>query len=108
MKKQSTPRFDVSIFSRLQQAEESRKKLLGYEQYRVYDIVKLEIPKGTPTYTGIKRGNISFVSSKKVWYLVDDLENWVWQTNQNFKVQWLKPKHVTFLKLKGHRVEKIA
>jgi hypothetical protein len=107
MKKQTTPHFDVSILSRLQQAEEARMKLLGYEQYRVYDIEESKQLTKTPMY-GIKRGDLTYFGSSKSYYIIDDWARLYRGTVQNFKIKWLKPKHVTFLKLKGHRIEQVT
>lgn len=80
-------------------------KFLGYEQYRVYDIE--ESKKLTTTY-GIKRGELTYFGSSKSYYIIDDWDRLYQGTVQNFKIKWLKPKHVTLLKIKGHRIEQVT
>lgn len=121
------PRFEVDYKERLQQSRDAsnavRLPRLGYIRYRVYEIRKQKdktalnsqygiqrigrgIRKGTisPIITSIQNSGRSIYhpSSTVIQIYLDEL-------NELFDpphvVKWLKPKHATALRLKGHRVE---
>ena len=87
-----TPRFEVSAQERMQQSRHAqcsvRLPKLGYALYRVYG--KSSHPKFYRVKT--QNGVIVFDSMFEKAYTP-------------FKVKWLKPKHVTFLKMQNIRVE---
>ena len=122
-KKHSFP-FEVNFKTRLAQREAANNAVrlprLGYALYRVYDIVE---KKDKETINGLygsgSTGKSSYTTtvvksrqtgkSQSLHYyqtlyqlIVDDLFT---ALDESYKVKWLKPKHVTLLKLKGHRVE---
>lgn len=110
-----TPRFDVDYKTRLEQQRTANNAVrlprLGYALYRVYDIEK---PK---EYAGMKPGPINTTMSvskgrqsgksqanwqQVLWAFIDELES---RTEPGYEVKWLKPKHTTVLRMRGHRVE---
>ena len=118
MKKNSkTPHFEVDYKTRLEQQRTAtnvvRLPRLGFQQYRVYDIVEkkdkdfLNGQYGQLVGRGISPGPITIAGGSflqhnfsQVWsILLDELED------PSYTVKWLKPKHVTLLRMKGHRVE---
>lgn len=121
MKKTSqTPRFEVDYKQRLEQSRTAtnavRLPRLGYELYRVYDIEETR-DVSVPNFNGvyIKSGGKSSYNTTRqynsgnwtqvLWALIDELES---NTKPVYDVRWLKPKHVTLLRMKGHRVELAA
>jgi hypothetical protein len=114
------PRFEVDYKQRLKQQREAtnavRLSCLGYSLYRVYDIEEAKDKNhlnglyGQHIGRGIRKGPISIsISSKNPYSLwkiiIDELET---KVESPYTVKWLKPKHVTLLKLKGHTVEPAA
>ena len=123
-KKHSFP-FEIDFKTRLAQREAANNAVrlprLGYALYRVYDIVE---KKDKETINGLygsgSTGKSSYTmtvaksrqSSKTQWQqinwqqvvrvYIDEIETIM---ESSYKVKWLKPKHVTLLELKGHRVE---
>ena len=126
MTKKNTFPFEVDFKTRLAQREAANNAVrlprLGYALYRVYDIVEKKDSKELNFIYGSKNsGKSSFttnivksrqtVKSQALHYyqtlykyqlIVDDLFT---ALDESYKVKWLKPKHVTLLELKGHRVE---
>ncbi len=97
-KNSKTPRFEVDFKTRLKQARTALLPLRGFQQYRVYELKKESV--------GFKKGPITIsVGAGKGWTIwVDELDGLF---DPPSEVKWLKPKQVTFLRLKGHRVEEI-
>lgn len=108
-----TPRFEVDYKTRLEQQRTANNAVrlprLGYELYRIYVIEKKK------ESVGMKRGtiNTTMTSSKShqygmtqwqqiFWAFVDEVES---RTEPAYEVKWLKPKHTTLLRMRGHRVE---
>ena len=113
-----------------------RMPKLGFKQYRVYDTeTKTEYetyqtfpstrPRGTRV-TSLPSGSVPLVGPQalnivssgrnigKSKFAINQLYGRMakqWLTDITYmptsKVKWLKPKHVTLLKLKGHRVEEL-
>ena len=118
-KNSKTPRFEVDFKQRLEQQRTAtnavRLPRLGFQQYRVYDIVEkkdkdfLNGQYGQHIGRGIRPGPITIVGGSSLQYnfsqvwsiLLDELHD------PSYKVKWLKSKQVTFLRLKGHRVEEV-
>jgi hypothetical protein len=134
--KLQTGGFEVSLADRLKQRNEAKNYVrlpkLGYREYRVYDIEPMEeyttshCPATTTRSTQVtslltgagqlsrqqtlnifSSGRNSGKSSIAINYL-----SYRWMLDSVLysppsKVKWLKPKHVTMLKLKGHRVEEL-
>jgi hypothetical protein len=116
-------RFEVSLEDRLKQRKEANNAVrlprLGFKQYRVYDIestVESILPiTGVSPMVGPNALHIfsSGRSSGKSKILKNQLyghiaKQWIVDTltyRSSSKIRWMKPKHVTMLKLKGHRVE---
>jgi hypothetical protein len=122
MKKSQNPRFEVDFKARLKQSQEAsnavRMPRLGYSLYRVYDIEK---PKGVSkgilngVYGSVGTGKSSYTITisksrqynkanwqQTMWAFFDDLAPLF---DPVYNLVWLKPKHVTLLRMKGHRVE---
>lgn len=90
-KNSKTPRFEVDFKQRLEQQREAvdavRLPRFGFQQYRIYDIEEVKDKQQLNNFS-------------QVWsILLDELEN------PSYTVKWLKPKHATLLRMKGHRVE---
>jgi hypothetical protein len=118
-KNSKTPRFEVDYKTRLEQQRTAtnavRLPRLGFRQYRVYDIVKkndnysLNGQYGQHVGQGIRPVPITTAGGSSLQYnfsqvwsiLLDELHD------PSYKVKWLKSKQVTFLRLKGHRVEEV-
>lgn len=122
-----THRFEVDYRQRLEQSKNAtnavRLPRLGYAQYRVYDIEpQSQYEQQTHTMTlnknrGMSTGSVSVVSAgrstgKSVfthYLLYDTLYNSYIKEQpvpeKPHTVKWLKPKHVTLLRMKGHTVE---
>lgn len=116
-KSRKIPYFEVDFKQRLEQSQTAtnavRLPRLGFQQYRVYDIVevkdKIILNNLYGQYLrpgGLKKGPLTLVGSNfsnvQRWKIfIDELYD------THYKVKWLKPKHVTFLQLKGHRVEEV-
>ena len=119
-KTRKTPYFEVDFKQRLEQSQTAtnavRLPRLGFQQYRVYDIEKPKKESAVPNGLygingqqigrGIRKGPINIVTSSynsghPIFWIVDE---WF---GPSYTVRWLKPKHVTFLQLKGHRVEEV-
>jgi len=116
-KTSKTPRFEVDFKQRLEQQREAvdavRLPRLGFQQYRIYDIEEVKDKQqlnrvyGQHIGRGISPGPITIAGGSflqhnfsQVWsILLDELEN------PSYTVKWLKPKHATLLRMKGHRVE---
>ena len=108
MKKNSkTPRFEVDFKDRLKQQREAanavRMPRLGFQQYRIYDI---EEAKDKQHLNSLYRKHIvrsitGSLSINIMW--IDDLAGY--KMEPSYTVKWLKPKHATLLRIKGHRVE---
>jgi hypothetical protein len=115
LKNSKTPRFDVDYRERLEQSRTAsnavRLPRLGYAQYRVYDIEeKKEVL--VPNFNGryIRSGPVTLHCNngnwqQVLWAFVDEIESF---SGPAYDVQWLKPKHATVLRMKGHRVEPAA
>ena len=115
LKNHKTPRFDVDYRERLEQSRTAsnavRLPRLGYAQYRVYDIEeKKEV--SVPNFNGryIRSGPVTLHCNngnwqQVLWAFVDEIESF---SGPAYDVQWLKPKHATVLRMKGHRVEPAA
>ena len=117
LKNRKTPRFEVGYQERLEQSRTAsnavRMPRLGYALYRVYDIeerkvVTVPIFNGTyiksgPVYNTTRQHNTSNWS-RSLWAFINELES---RTEPAYDVRWLKPKHATVLRLKGHRVEPV-
>ena len=117
-KNRKTPRFDVDYKQRLEQSRTAsdavRMPRLGYSKYRVYDIEKSRgVSKGilNGIYGSSNTGKSSYNVTRQynngnwqklMWAFIDEIESF---SQPAYDVRWLKPKHVTLLKLKGHRVE---
>jgi hypothetical protein len=113
-----TPRFEVDYKQRLEQKRTAtnavRMPRLGYALYRVYDIEErkeVSVPnfngvyiKSGPVYNTTRQYN-SGNWQQVLWAFVDELESRTWPA---YEVKWLKPKHATVLRMKGHRVEPAA
>lgn len=126
MKKSQTPRFEVDFQSRIKQSKEAtnavRMPRLGYALYRVYDIEKPKDKALLNSTYGLRKGPMNVVGGsvgtgksyyniisqynsnwqQVLWAFIDELES---KTEPPYDVRWLKPKHVTLLQMKGHRVE---
>lgn len=123
LKNCKTPRFDVDYRERLEQSRTAtnavRMPRLGYELYRVYKIEqKKEV--SVPNFNGMyinsgTGGKSSFTMNvfkgrqsgksnwqQVLWAFIDDLET---KIEPAYEVKWLKPKHATLLRMKGHNVE---
>jgi hypothetical protein len=121
-----TKKFEVSLADRLKQRNaahnEMRMPALGYKKYRVHDILK-DDPElrsyGYNTYNnnlgGQSPGTINVViagqnSGKSLMWnycMIDALYPYMYSFANlltDSTVQWLKPKQVTALILKGHHV----
>ena len=116
------PRFEVDYKERLQQSRDAsnavRLPRLGYIQYRVYELPKKKdkvsqnLQYGQRIGRGLRTGPLSIVlaggqsvyypSSSVIKVFLDDLDELLVPPHV---VKWLKPKHATALRLKGHRVE---
>jgi hypothetical protein len=116
-----TPRFEVDYKQRLEQRRTAsnavRMPRLGYARYRVY---RIKIKDTQYTASGIW-GSLSVPSAAKLvvmknrqagqscwlqefdWMFDNDSINFV-KGVLDYDVRWLKPKHVTMLSIKGHRV----
>ena len=110
-----TPRFDVDYKTRLEQQRTANNAVrlpwLGFQQYRVYDIeeakdkVQLNGLYGKRIGSNIKTITQSYNSThwtQTLQIFIDDLAG---KTEPSYTVKWLKPKHATLLRMKGHRVE---
>jgi hypothetical protein len=111
-----TPRFDVDFKQRLEQQREAvdavRLPRLGFQQYRIYDIEEAKDKQQLNGLYGKRIGsNIKTVTqsynSNHHWthqlqIFIDDLAG---KIEPSYTVKWLKPKHATLLRMKGHRVE---
>lgn len=97
MAKSPIPRFEIDHTERLAQARAAtnavRMPRLGYQMYRVYDIVDKKYKESVNSMYGVTHYN------SHLYAILDEL------FDPTYKLQWLKPKRVTFLQLKGHRVE---
>jgi hypothetical protein len=128
VKKTHSPRFEVDFKTRLAQREAANNAVrlprLGYALYRVYDIVEKKDKKELNFIYGSKNSGkssyaMTLAKSRQIgksqallrYYqamyssyqvIIDDL---ITALDESYKVKWLKPKHVTLLKMKGHRVE---
>ena len=108
-----TDRFEVDYKQRLEQRKNAsnavRLPRMGYELYRVYVIEEKK------ESVGIKPGPINITMSKSRqsgksqanWQqilraVIDELET---KIEPAYEVKWLKPKHTTLLRMRGHRVE---
>ena len=122
-----THRFEVDYKQRLEQRKNAtnavRLPRLGYELYRVYDIEpQSHYEQQTHTMTlnknrGMSTGPVSVVSAGRstgkstfLQYLLYDTMYSALTKEQPVPekphtVKWLKPKHVTLLRMKGHTVE---
>ena len=124
-KKHSFP-FEVDFKTRLAQREAANNTVrlprLGYALYRVYDIVE---KKDKETINGLygsgstgkssitmnmvksrqtgKNQPLHYFQTLYTYQVIVD--NIFTALDESYKVKWLKPKHVTLLELKGHRVE---
>jgi hypothetical protein len=118
LKNRKTPRFEVGYQERLEQSRTAsnavRMPRLGYALYRVYDIEErkeVSVPNFNGTY--IKSGPVYNTTRQynsgswvqDLWALIDELES---RSEPAYDVRWLKPKHATVLRMKGHRVEPAA
>ena len=115
LKNRKTPRFEVDYKERLEQQRTANNAVrlprLGYALYRVYDIeerkvVTVPIFNGTyiksgPVYNTTRQYNTGNLP-RSLWAFIDELES---RTEPAYDVRWLKPKHATVLRMKGHRVE---
>lgn len=115
LKNRKTPRFDVDYRERLEQSRTAsnavRLPRLGYAQYRVYDIEEkkeVSVPnfngvyiKSGPVYNTTRQYNNGNLPTS-LWAFIDELE---FRIGPAYDVQWLKPKHATVLRMKGHCVE---
>jgi hypothetical protein len=115
LKNRKTPRFDVDYQERLEQSRTAsnavRLPRLGYALYRVYDI---EGKKDKQLLNNTYGGNTVYNTTRRynngnwqqvLWAFVDEIESF---SGPAYDVQWLKPKHATVLRMKGHRVEPAA
>jgi hypothetical protein len=123
MKKNTIP-FEVDFKTRLAQREAANNAVrlprLGYDLYRVYDIVEKKDKKtinglygsgstGKSSFTIIKSRQagksqaLHYFQTLYTYQVIVD--NIFTALDESYKVKWLKPKHVTLLELKGHRVE---
>ncbi len=92
-KNSKTPRFEVDLKTRLEQARTALLPLRGFQQYRVYELKKEK--------DGIKK--VPF--TMKGWTIwIDELDDLF---DPPSEVKWLKPKQATLLRLKGHKVEEV-
>jgi|LakMenEpi03Aug12_release.lakeMendotaPanAssembly.Ray.scaffolds.fasta_scaffold1914716_2 hypothetical protein len=117
-KTSKTPRFEVDFKQRLEQQREAvdavRLPRLGFQQYRIYDIEEAKDKQqlnglyGQHIGHGIRQGPLSVnAGSSTHWtyrlqIFIDDLAG---RMEPSYTVKWLKPKHATLLRMKGHRVE---
>lgn len=121
-KKSKNLPFEVDFKTRLAQSKAANNAVrlprLGYAPYRVYDI---EEKKDKKTLNGLygsgSTGKSTIITTHKSRYvnhslnrvfslyfhIIQDLEELI--ETPPYKVKWLKPKHVTLLKMKGHRAE---
>jgi hypothetical protein len=118
LKNRKTPRFDVDYRERLEQQRTANNAVrlprLGYALCRVYDIEERK-EVSVPNFNGvyIKSGPVYNITrqynsgnwQQVLWAFVDELESRTWPA---YEVKWLKPKHATVLRMKGHRVEPAA
>lgn len=124
-KSSRTPHFEIDYKTRLEQRSRAINDVVrprcGFKKYRVYDLDSLEskIVKNASygnIYSGIQKGQITYISSsqhsktlqtksngKYIMYSFFFDEYYV----PSYKTKWLKPKQVTFLQLKGHRVVEV-
>lgn len=91
--KTRTPRFDIPLEQRLMQSKVTsmsfRLKKQGYKMYRVYEIhdrMAFEQKK-------IKYGKLTMIID---YYLA--------KHHPSYEIRWLKEKHLTALRIKGHDV----
>ncbi len=115
LKNRKTPRFDVDYQERLEQQRTANNAVrlprLGYALCRVYDIEERK-EVSVPNFNGvyIKSGPVTLHCNngnwqQVLWAFIDELESRTWPA---YEVKWLKPKHATVLRMKGHRVEPAA
>lgn len=104
-----TDRFEVDYKQRLEQRRTANNAVrlprLGYKLYRIYVIEETKEPKGMPpgTLNVIKSGsNKSQTWQQVLQAFIDELET---EIEPAYEVKWLKPKHATLLRVRGHRVE---
>jgi hypothetical protein len=99
-KNRNTPCFEVDLATRLQQKQAAnravRLPVLGFRRYRVYN------NDHSSTFAQLK----SQKTNKWSWILQVYLDKYA-QQHCSYQVKWLKPKQVTLLRLKGHRVEQV-
>ena len=106
-KNSKTPRFEVDFKDRLRQQREAanavRLPRLGFQQYRIYDIEEAKDKQQLNSLYRkyIVRSITGSLSINIMW--IDDLAGY--KMEPSYTVKWLKPKHVTLLRIKGHRVE---
>jgi hypothetical protein len=113
-----THRFEVDYKQRLEQSRTAsdavRLPRLGYALYRVYDIEETKgVSKGTlnmlygsvgtgKSFYNVTRQYNSGKWQQALWAFIDELESF---SEPVYDVRWLKPKHATLLRMRGHRVE---
>ena len=121
-----TIRFEVDLQERLKQsraaADALRMPRLGYRQYRVYEPEKKADKTakngqyGLQSYGRILRGKgrsagiLNVVGGSSLQYLYPTVYQVVFddvvpKQEPKYTVKWLKPKHVTMMRIQGTRVE---
>lgn len=99
-----SPYFEVDFKERLEQQRTAinavRFPRLGFRQYQVYDIVEKKDKDALNSLYG--KQQVTRPLAYHVWTVfLDEV------LQPPYKLKWLKPKHVTFLQLQGHRVEEV-
>lgn len=120
MKKLTQSRFEVDYKERSKQSQEAKNNklsLLGYARYRVYVLKDLTYKTARNNLygsQGMKTGPLitarqghkvgRFYTSALSIKLLIAYEG-LYNSLPLYHIKWLKPKHVTLLRMKGHTVE---
>ena len=98
-----TPRFEVDYKERLEQQRTANNAVrlprLGYKLYRIYDIKKTKV---VDVKASVSKKYSKTNWQAVLWAYIDELES---RQEPAYEVRWLKPKHVTVLRMRGHRVD---
>lgn len=126
MSKKKSIRFEVDLQERLAQSRSATDALrmpkIGYQQYRVYypekkaDKIAKNGQYGLQSYGRVLRGRgrspgiLNVVGGSSLQYLYPTVyqvifDDVVTKQEPKYTVKWLKPKHVTLMRIQGIRVE---
>jgi hypothetical protein len=106
------PRFEVDLATRLKQSREAtnavRLPRLGYKQYKIYEPEENKDKTTLNNQYGVLKNRPSYSSGYDLNYVCSIIyrihpDDFV--TVPKFKVEWLKPKQATLLRLQGKKVE---